>query len=101
MSDMNDGLGFEPPTSCLQSGFMYNIYAETIVLTHWSFKNKLLKKLSHHVLIDYIFSAHEILKMPFLRKELLVYIEENEFKLQQCRLPTREGPRPYTTPTLR
>ncbi len=45
-------------------------------------------------------SARGVLAMPFLRKELLTFIEEKEFILQQRRVPTRQGSRPYSTPTL-
>ena len=45
-------------------------------------------------------SARGILAIPFLREELLKYIEEKEFILAQRQLPTREGSRPYSTPNL-
>lgn len=38
--------------------------------------------------------------MPFVRAELLKFIEEKEFLLEQIRLPTRQGSRPYSTPAL-
>ncbi|KAK2186321.1 hypothetical protein NP493_206g05016 [Ridgeia piscesae] len=42
-------------------------------------------------------SARALLQLPYVRRELLVYLEEKEFQLQQ--LPTRQWSRPYSTPT--
>ena len=46
-------------------------------------------------------SARGVLAVPFLRTELLLYIEEKEFQLEQRSLPSRQGARPYSTPTLK
>lgn len=54
------------------------------------------------IIILYIcLSAQEILRLPFLKTELLAYIEENEYILQHQRLPTRQDSRPYTTNAIR
>ena len=48
-----------------------------------------------------ICSAGGVLRIPFLKNELRQFIEEKQQLLQQVRLPTRQGSRPYSTPTYR
>ena len=46
------------------------------------------------------FSARAILAAPFVRSELLKFIEEKEFLLEQSKTPMPKGSRPYSTPVL-
>ncbi len=73
-----------------------------LVMKTWETKARILpgSMSNEYVCVLFLYSASGVLKVPFLRAELLKFIEEKEFILKQRRVPTRQGTRPYSTPGM-